>query len=80
VRTGTGRIAGYFMKTARVVKWNRQKHAQRCIGCELDFKRGDSVVAVGCLTIHYRRDCAERYIADSKEIGIEPDIVLTLKQ
>ncbi len=66
--------------TARIVKWNPKKHAEMCIGCESPFKRGDRVIDVGACTLHYRRDCAEKYIADSKELGIEPGIVINRRQ
>jgi hypothetical protein len=59
---------------AKVRKWRLYRHPDFCIGCESPFKRGDSVVEVGCLAIHYRRECAERYIKDSQELGIEPGI------
>lgn len=59
---------------ARVVNWNPRRHARCCIGCEYVFQKGDKVVVIGCLTIHYQRPCAEKYIADSVALGIKPDL------
>jgi hypothetical protein len=59
---------------AKIRKWKPPRHAACCIGCTKPFKRGDDVVEVGCLAIHYRRECAEQYIKDSRAFGIEPGI------
>lgn len=59
---------------AKPVKWKPWRHPFNCVGCSAKFRRGDQIVEVGCLAIHYNRDCAEEYIKDSKALGIEPDI------
>lgn len=65
---------------ANIVKWDRRWHSELCVGCISAFHRGDSVVRIGCLTIHFRRECAEQYIRDSVELGIEPNIKITLEK
>ena len=60
------------MATAKSHKWRSSKDAHVCIGCQEPFKRGDDVFNHGCVTMHFRKECVDRYRKDCRELGIEP--------
>ena len=51
-------------------KWQAAHDAKCCIACEQPFKHGDIVINDCALTVHYTRECVNKYNADSKELGL----------
>lgn len=55
--------------TPKPHKWNKKKDAQRCIACDVDFKKGDDVYEHVAVNLHVR--CLKLYRKQLKELGLD---------
>lgn len=50
--------------------WDEKRDADYCSGCAKPFKKGERVINDCALTVHYTKECVDKYNADLNELGL----------